>query len=347
MSLEITLYTKAATKQKLISEFKLLGYSRVNSIFDSQNAQDNIGFMWFGTKDYESFAGVEINVIRASQEDRNKYGCSEWILHTRTRSSGSYKDKEKQNLTVKHIRKLFGGTFYNDWYGTNTYTKLTDYPMLSAPERGLVLMRSNIRNKISSIKYSLSQFQNCLVHKNVESIEDESFKEFLKSIDPSLAIYNAMFPFLVSLIEFMFKESFLIMIRYSNDAKEIIEKENLKVPLKDVIKVGSGGLLVEEIIAGSFTFQNLSQTNRAYKKYLSLDIAKILSCRKKVGDKVFRIYKKIEEIISIRHSIVHHFGFYEDLDKTMFIEYLSTVEVALEVFVHHLETEYNWRINEI
>ncbi len=91
----------------------------------------------------------------------------------------------------------------------------------------------------------------------------------------------------------------------------------------------------------------MSQTNRAYKKYLSLDIAKILSCRKKVGDKVFRIYKKIEEIISIRHSIVHHFGFYEDLDKTMFIEYLSTVEVALEVFVHHLETEYNWRINEI
>ena len=71
-----------------------------------------------------------------------KYKCSEWILHTRTRSSGSRKDKEKQNLTIKHMRKLFGGTFYNDWYGTNTYTKLDDYPNLSAPERGLVLMKN-------------------------------------------------------------------------------------------------------------------------------------------------------------------------------------------------------------
>lgn len=347
MSLEITLYTKSSTKQKLISELKLHGYNRVKSIFDAENTQDNIGFMWFGTKDYESFVGVEASVIRASQEDKEKYKCSEWILHTRTRSSGSYKDKEKQNLTIKSIRKLFGGTFYNDWYGTNTYIKLTDYPKLSAPERGLALMRSNIQNKISSIQYSLSQFPNNIVHTNIESIEDESFKDFLKSIEPSLAIYNAMFPFLVSLIEFMLKESFLIMIRYSDDAKEIIEKENLKVPLKDVIKIGSGDLLVEKIIADSFTFQNLGQTNKAYKKYLNLDIANILSPKKKVGNKVFRIYQKIEEIISIRHSIVHHFGFYEDLDKTIFIEDINTVEIALEVFMNHLETEYNWKINKI
>lgn len=347
MSLEITLYTKTATKQKLISELKLHGYKKAKSIFDAQNIQDNIGFMWFGTKDYESFVGVEANAIKASQGERKKYQCSEWILHTRTRSSGSYKEKEKQNLTIKSIRKLFGGTFYNDWYGTNTYTSLTDYPRPSAPERGLILMRSNVHNKIISIKYSLSQFKNNIVHPDIESIDDKSFKSFLKSTEPSLTIYNAMFPFLVSLIEFMFKESFLIMIRYSDGAKKIIENENLKVPLKDVIKVGSRGLLVEEIIADSFTFQNLGQTNKAYKKYLNLDIANLLSRKKKVGNKVFRIYQRIEEIISIRHSIVHHFGFYEELDKLMFIEHLSTVEIALEIFMNHLETKYNWSISEI
>lgn len=347
MSLEIILYTKNATKQKLIGELKLHGFNKVKSIFDSLNTQDDIGFMWFRTKDYESFVGVEANVIKASQEDREKYNCSEWILQTRTRSSGSYKDKEKQNSTIKHIRKIFGGTFYNDWYGTSTYTKLTDYPKLSAPERGLTLMRNNIHNKISGIKHSLSLFPNNLIHADIEGVEDKSFKEFLKSIEPSLTIYNAMFPFLVSLVEFMFKESFLIMIRYSDDAKEAIEKENLKVPLKDVIKVSSGELLVENIIADSFTFQNLGQTNKAYKKYLNLDIANILSCKKKVGNKIFRIYQKIEEIIKIRHSIVHHFGFYEDLDKSTFIEYLSSVEVALEIFLNHLEKEYNWSIDEI
>ncbi len=345
MSLEITLYTKNATSQKLTRELKLLGYNRARSIFDSQNTQHNIGFMWFRAKDYESFSGVEASVIKASKEDINKYKCSEWVLHTRTRSSGSYNDKEKQNLTIKHFRKLFGGTFYNDWYGTNVYTKLTDYTKLSAPERGLVLMRNNVQDKISSIKYSLNKFKSNLIHPDIESIEDEDFKGFLKSIDPSLAIYNAMFPFLVSLIEFIFKESFLIMIRYSDNAKETIENENIKVPLKDVIKVDSGELLVEEIIADSFTFQNLGQTNKAYKKYLNLDIANILSCKKKVGNKVFRVYQKMEEIILTRHSIVHHFGFYENLDKHMFLENLNSVDIALGVFMKHLEDKYNWKIS--
>lgn len=347
MSLEITLYTKTSTKQKLISELKVLGYNRAKGIVDSQNTKDVVGFMWFGTRDYESFVGVEANVVKTSQEDIDKYNCSEWTLHTRTRSSGSYKDKEKQNLTIKHIRKLFGGTFYNDWYGTNKYTNLIDYPKLSAPERGLVLMRNNVHDKILSIKYSLNQFPNNLIHTNVESIEDKTFKEFIKSIEPSLAIYNAMFPFLVSLIEFMFKESFLIMIRYSDNAKEIIESENIKVPLRSVIKVSSGEILIENIIADSFTFQNLSQVNKAYKKYLDLDITNILSKKKKVDNKVFRVYQKIEEIISIRHSIIHHFGFYENLDKAMFIEYLGTVEVALKVFMNQLESKYNWNISEI
>jgi hypothetical protein len=146
MSLEITIYTKHATKQKLINELLLHGFQKSESIFELSN--EDRGFMWFETKNYESFVGVEATVRKSSEEEKEKYSCSEWILHTRTRSSGSQKDKEKQNIIVKHIRKLFGGTFYNDWYGTNNYTKLTGYPELTASERGLVLMKENLENKI-------------------------------------------------------------------------------------------------------------------------------------------------------------------------------------------------------
>jgi hypothetical protein len=345
MSLEITLYTKKATKQKLIAELKNHGFDKVNHILDAFNTPDHLNYMWFSTKHYESFVGVEVTVIKSSLDDQRKYKCSEWILHTRTRSSGSYKDKEKQNIVIKEIRKLFGGTFYNDWYGTNTYTKLTDYPKLSAPERGLSLMKSNLKDKISRIKYSLDHLPKNLIHADFNNIEDKPFKEHLQSLEPSLAIYNAMFPFLVSLIEFLFKESFLIMIRYLDSAKEIIEKENLKVPLRDVLKVSSGELLVENIIADSFTFQNLGQTNKAFKKYLDIDIAKVLSCKKKVGKRIIRIYKKIEEIIEIRHSIVHHFGFYDDLDKSMFIDDLDTINMAIKLFLDHLECKFNWKLD--
>jgi hypothetical protein len=344
MSIEITLYTKSATKKKLVDELLLHNFYRADGIFDSSN--DSNGFMWFETKNYESFVGVEANVRKATEEEREKYNCSEWILHTRTRSSGSQKDKEKQNIIIKHIRKLFGGTFYNDWYGANIYTNLIDYPELTAPERGFYLMQNNIHNKISSLQYSLKHMPDNLLNLDLDKLKnDKSYLMFLKSIEPSLVVYNAMFPFLVSLIEFMFKESFLIMIRYDNKAQGIIAKENIKVPLDDVFKISSGKMLIEEVIAGNFTFQNLGQVNKAYKTYLNIDIAKILSKKRKVGNNFYRVYQEIEDIIQIRHSIIHHFGFYTDINKEKFINSLKTIEIALEMFLQDLEERYKWSIN--
>jgi hypothetical protein len=342
MSLEITLFTKNATRQKLINELLLHNFHKTSSIFDSSN--DCEGFMWFEAKNYESFVGVEANIRKSTEEERGKYSCSEWILHTRTRSSGSQKDKEKQNIIIKHIRKLFGGTFYNDWYGTNTYTKLTDYPELTASERGLFLMRENIEGKISNLNYSLEHMPDNLLKLDFDKVVDKSFLGFMKSIEPSLVVYNAMFPFLVSLIEFIFKESFIVMIKYDEKAKKEIEKTNLKVQLVDVLKVNSGEILIEDIIADSFTFQNLGQVNKAYKTYLNIDIAKIFSKKRKIGNNFYRIYQQIEEIIEIRHSIIHHFGFYNQLDKAKFLNSLKTVEVALDMFLEFLEGKYKWSV---
>jgi hypothetical protein len=342
MSLEITIYTKNATRQKLINELLLHDFHKASGIFDSSNG--NEGFMWFETKNYESFAGVEANIVKATEEEIAKYKCSEWILHTRTKSWGSKKDKEKQNIIIKHIRKLFGGTFYNDWYGTNTYTKLTDYPKLTASERGLVLMKENLEDKISSLKLSLDHTPENLLKLDFEKVADKTFLDFMKSIEPSLVVYNAMFPFLVSLIEFMFKESFIVMIKYDEKARKEIEKTNLKVQLVDVLKVSSGEILIEDIIADSFTFQNLGHVNKAYKTYLNIDIANVFYKKRKIGNNFYRIYQQIEEIIEIRHSIIHHFGFYNHLDKAKFLNSLKTVETALDMFLEFLEDKYKWSI---
>lgn len=342
MSLEITLYTKHATKQKLTNELLLHGFQKTQSFFESSN--ENSGFMWFETKNYESFVGVEATVRKSTEEEKEKYSCSEWILHTRTRSSGSQKDKEKQNIIIKHIRTLFGGTFYNDWYGTNTYTKLADYPELTASERGLILMKENIEDKISKLKLSLEHTPENLLKLDFEKVADKTFFDFMKSMEPSLVVYNAMFPFLVSLIEFMFKETFIVMIKYDDKARKEIEKTNLKVQLVDVLKVNSGEILIEDLIAHSFTFQNLGHVNKAYKTYLNIDIANVFSKKRKIGNNFFRVYQQIEEIIEIRHSIIHHFGFYEHLGKSKFINSLKTVEVALDMFLEFLEDKYKWSI---
>jgi hypothetical protein len=346
MSLEITIYTKTATKRKLINELILEGFTRSKGIFESLETEEHIGFMWFGAEEYESFSGVEATVRLSTQAEKDKYQCSEWILHTRTRSSGSRQDKEKQNSLIRRVRKLFGGTFHNDWYGTNKYTNLGDYPDLSAPERGLILMKEIIQQKMRSLKYSLQQWPNSLIQPSPDEIEDKLYREFMKSIDPSIVVYNAMFPFLVAMLEYMLKETFLILIRYDKDAQRIIEEENIKVPLKDVLKIRSKEMLVEDVIAENFTFQNLGQVNRAYKMYLKIDIGKIFAQKKRIGQKMYRLYPKLEEIIAIRHDIIHHFGHYTHLDKSTFISYLDTVGVALRVLLSYLDSKNKWSISK-
>jgi hypothetical protein len=208
-------------------------------------------------------------------------------------------------------------------------------------------MRNNINNKISSLGYSLKYMPDNLLNLDFEKVDDKSYLSFMKSIEPSLAVYNAMFPFLTSLIEFMFKESFIVMIKYNEEARKIISKTNLKVPLEDVLKVNSGKILIEDIIADTFTFQNLGQVNKAYKTYLNIDIANIFSKKRKVGNNFFRIYQQIEEIIQIRHSIIHHFGFHTNIDKATFVNSLKTIEIALDMFMQHLEIKYKWSISDI
>ena len=209
-------------------------------------------------------------------------------------------------------------------------------------------MRNNIHNKISSLQRSLVHMPENLLNLDFEKLKNEkTFLIYMQSMEPSLVVYNAMFPFLVSLIEFMFKESFIIMIRYDDKAQGIIAKDNFKVPLDDVFKISSGKILIEDVIAGNFTFQNLGQVNKAYKTYLTIDIANIFSKKRKVGSNFYRIYQKIEEIIQIRHSIIHHFGFYTDIDKATFLNSLKTIEIALDMFLRHLENKYKWSIKDL
>ena len=56
---------------------------------------------------------------------------------------------------------------------------------------------------------------------------------------------------------------------------------------------------------------------------------------------------KIEEIIQLRHSIIHHFGYYTDLDQELFLLYLNVIDSAHKLFIESLQKKYNWKIEEI
>jgi thioredoxin reductase len=117
MSIEVTLYSRKSTKNILTKFLLKNGFNRTRHVVEELNNNENIHFMWFGFENYQSSTGVEATVRKSSDEEKAEFKCADWILHTRTRSSGSFEDKQKQNEIIKEARRNYEGTFYNDWYG--------------------------------------------------------------------------------------------------------------------------------------------------------------------------------------------------------------------------------------
>ena len=345
MSLEITLYPKEASKSKLIKFLKQNSFKKSNHYLKEMNTSEMLYYYWFNKDDCLSFDGVEAIVYKTSREERTKYNCSEWALNTRTRASASREDKSQQNNIIKKSRKIFKGTFHNDWYGTNKYTDINDYQNLSSPERCLTLMFNNLYDKIDKLEFSLKSYKSPM-EDTLANLKDEDFANLMKSNDPSIVLYNAMIPFLVSLIEYLFSQSFVILIKYDNYAQNEIKKEKFKVSFEDTLKVEQGLLSTEKLIANNFTFQNINHINKAFKKYLNMDILKIFSKRKKIDNNFIRLNTKLEEIIELRHSIIHHFGYDNVINKKEFDKLLNIIKKVIETFLEHLEKENNWILRE-
>lgn len=332
MSLEIILYTKSATKSSLIKFLISEGFQKTKHFLEEMNTSDQLHYMWYSLHDYESVSGVEATVYKISAEERKQNKCSEWILHTRTRSIGSYEDKLKQNLIIKKARQQFEGTFYNDWYGTNKYTNLKDYKKFSPLEKGISIVASNSLEKLDQINNCLNSYKNELTE-SIFNIPHENIKSLFITKDPSIILYNSLMPFLVSVLEYFFGQCFVHFIKYEENSKVLLVEERIKIGVPEVLQILEQKSSLEQIVMESYNFQNLESINKAYKKYIGIDIFAILSKKKKVNNKVFRILTKLQEILQARHKFVHELDINYDLTKQDYFNYITTVENVIKLTV--------------
>lgn len=338
MSVEVTLYAKTATKNGLIKFLQAYGFQKSRHFLDEMNTNEMLHFMWFGFDNYESTTGVEATVLKASEESRKKYNCSDWILHTRTRASGSFEDKQKQNEIIKIARKQFGGTFYNDWYGTNKYTNLTDYRKFSPLEKGISIIASNSLEKLSQIRNCLNDYRNEM-SETLANIKIESMRVMLLSKDPSIVLYNSLMPFLVSIIEYFFGQIFANYIKYNESSRRLLTDEKIKIEISDVISILKKENSLEQIVMQFYNFQNLDSINKAFKKYISIDVRATLSQKKKVNSNVVRVLTNIEAILNARHKFVHELDIDYGLSKERYLDNIAIVEKAIELIIQQLKKE--------
>ncbi|MGY2283752.1 HEPN domain-containing protein, partial [Pseudomonas gingeri] len=175
----------------------------------------------------------------------------------------------------------------------------------------------------------------------------DEFAEFANSMDPSRIVYNGLVPFAVAMFEYFFSQAFQVLIAYDKQALEKRETHKAKIDFATVLNVQKGKQSIENIIAESYTFQNLEQLNKAYKEWLNIDVRNIFFKKKRIGQSITFLENRISEIIQYRHGIVHHFAIDRSLTKEAYIHILDAISLAIEEFISHVEKKYEIRIQKI
>lgn len=341
MGRDLTLYPNQASKQELKTYIESLGFQKCKHFWDWPDG--TLNYSWFDYADFKSIVGVSADVYPLSGDELEVTG-NPWALHVRNRYSASWHDVKMLNDLLRGARRMFGGTIKGD-YGTNRYAPLWEDN--STPiSRGVSAVYGHVSQEISSVKFALpdSSIQAPDPQDADKKIRD--FIELTKSMDPSRVIYNGLVPFAVAMFEHFFSQVFQVLIAYDGHALKKRQSHNTKVAFSTLLEVNSNQRTVEEIVASSYTFQNLDQLNKAYKEWLDIDVRKVLYKKSRIGRSVTFLEHKIADIIQYRHGIVHQFEIDRTLTRDGYLEILAAIEKAMTEFVKYLEVKYSVTIEK-
>jgi len=340
MSIEIWQFPSSATKADLISTLKELGFSQGENIF-FPGPTGTVHMFWKEPRDFVSTSGVDASVFPLDANGKRVWKTStEWGLRTRTSVWATTFDQERQNETVRRVRKAFGGTFYNDHFGYNRYI-VTAKRKSTPASRGIYGVLTLVLSELDSVEYALPPQ---IAHELVTPqgvITDDNDKtgilRFTKRLDPTRVLLNALIAFLVASIEHFFRETFQILVRYDPEARRKIEKQNKKASFAELVSVSRGELTVEEIVSGWYSFQNIDSIQRAFDDALGIDILRLLRRRKKVRGKLPLMHEFLADLIAQRHRVIHHFSFDRDLDRDGFLDLLHSTRVLIQSAADEIE----------
>lgn len=339
MGRDLTLYPKKATKGELRAYLESLGFEKCQHFW--QWPKGTLNYQWFDNSDYKSIDGVSADIYPVSEEELSITG-NRWALHVRNLYSASWHDVWMLNEVLRNARKSYGGTIRGD-YGINRYAPLWNDE--STPiSRGITSIYQHVQSEITAVKFALP-------HASVEQLPPtgghiDEFIKYANSLDPSRVIYNGLVPFAVSMFEYFFSQAFQVLIAYDEFALQKRTSHKQKIDFALLLEVKNSSKTIENVIAENYTFQNIDQLNKAYKDWLDIDVRRILYKKKKIGQSISFLEKRISDIIQYRHGIVHHFAIDRSLTRDGYLHILDAIEKAIAEFVSFVESKYNFRIEQ-
>jgi len=338
MSVEVVLHPINATRDQLRRFLEQRGYRATKHLWDWPKG--TLNYHWFDDTDYRSFNGVEATIYPPTDEEAlKKLGQCDWAVHTRTRASASPDDKKEQNELIRSARKLFGGSFYNDWHGKNRYTQMTK-DRRDAASRGIYLAYEFVSQNIIAVRFALPE-----PNEGLEKLVGTKL-EALATADTTRVLYNALVPFAVAALEHFFSQCFKILLRYDTAARKRLEKQTRKIELSDVLAIESGAKSIEDAISDWYSFQNITSIHNAFSDWFGIDFWKLLRKRKKVGRRISMLESRLNQLIDFRHGIIHRFSIDVEISKQQIQEVFDLALAIIDVFVDHLEKNHGKLIRD-
>ena len=125
-------------------------------------------------------------------------------------------------------------------------------------------------------------------------------------------------------------QSFKILLRYDEKARQRVIEQNRKVGIKDVIAIRDGSKTFEDVVANWYSFQRIASINSAFKSCLNIDVSAILHKRKKIGQRLPVLEQRLTSLIEYRHGVVHRFDINLGLEKKEIEEVFDLVVVIID-----------------
>ena len=340
MSIEIWQFPKEASKNQLVDALTELGFEPGENFF-WPGPPGTVSLFWSQPRDFISTSGVDASVFPLDDLGKKAWNtANDWALRTRTSTWASSFDQEFHNNAVRHIRKHFGGRFYNDHHGHNRYIVIEKVP--STPvSRGIFAVLSRVSEELDALEHALpEQMIQALITprgKITNDADTTGVLRFSKQLDPSRVVYNAMVPFLVAAIEHFFRESFEILLKYDAAARKILEEQIEDSRLRRLLQFERGELTIERIASRWYSFQNLDSIHKAFKEVFALDVWKAIRRRKKIRGKFPVLSNALGNLIRARHGVVHDFFIDRNLDRQGFVDLLHLVRALIEIMAKEIE----------
>jgi hypothetical protein len=330
MSLDLYLRSKSApSKEEVETELFGLGWTRgEHMLFEPTDS-----FVWFHQENYESTRGAWIFVREPDEADPKG---TRTVFHGYTNAGRSYEDLDALNVTMRALRRRFGGSLWDPQRGVSGYL-INDIPRLSPSEKACGFTYIRFQQNLARARFLREEIDEN-ARKRIELVGSLSFER-------APLVNNLLLTFFVASFEAFLKELFIAYVDTNPSLHAKVYLRRKKFDAEVVQKLVSGIQTLGAAEADQYTFQNIASAHAAYSDFLGVDLYKLWRRKRKYGRSFYLVMDLIEELLARRHRIVHSADIDLHLSATDVDRYAHGLQAAAEHLVAHFQREKAFRID--